>query len=164
MTYRPKLFLSALLLTALPMHAAVAAEAAVTPDAKAVADRLLPPDNLRLPPADAVRTASGLRYVILKRGKSGAHPLPSSTIVIDYTGWDFQGRVFDSSLPRLQPSRFPLTGLIKGWQEGVLLMSPGDTFRFWIPGNLAYDGTPGGDVPKGKLVFDITLHSFDGGE
>lgn len=164
MTFRPKPVLCAVLLAASQMHAAFAAEAAARPDAKAVAERLLPPDNLRLPPADAVRTASGLRYVVLKRGKSGAHPLPGSTIVIDYTGWDFQGRVFDSSLPRPQPSRFPLTGLIKGWQEGVLLMSPGDTFRFWIPGNLAYDGNPGGDVPKGKLVFDITLHSFDDGE
>lgn len=164
MIFRLKLILCVVLLTALPMHAAVAAEAAARPDAKTVAERLLPPDNLRLPPADAVRTASGLRYVILKRGKADAHPLPSSTIVIDYTGWDFQGRVFDSSLSRPQPSRFPLTGLIKGWQEGVLLMSPGDTFRFWIPGNLAYDGSPGGDTPKGKLVFDITLHSFDSGE
>lgn len=164
MTFRLKLVLCAVLLTVLPTHAVLSAEAAVRLDAKTVAERLLPPDNLRLPPADAVRTASGLRYVILKRGKAGAHPLPSSTIVIDYTGWDFQGRVFDSSLSRPQPSRFPLTGLIKGWQEGVLLMSPGDTFRFWIPGNLAYDGSPGGDTPKGKLVFDITLHSFDGGE
>jgi len=164
MIFRLKPVLCAVLLAALAMPAADAAEAVARLDAKTVAERLLPPDNLRLPPADAVRTASGLRYVILKRGKGGAHPLPSSTIVIDYTGWDFQGRVFDSSLPRPQPSRFPLTGLIKGWQEGVLLMSPGDTFRFWIPGSLAYDGSPGGDTPKGKLVFDITLHSFESGE
>ena len=164
MTFRLKRVMCAVLLTVLPTHAVLSAEPAVRLDAKTVAERLLPPDNLRLPPADAVRTASGLRYVILKRGKAGEHPVPSSTIVIDYTGWDFQGRVFDSSLSRPQPSRFPLTGLIKGWQEGVLLMSPGDTFRFWIPGNLAYDGSPGGDTPKGKLVFDITLHSFDSGE
>jgi peptidylprolyl isomerase len=133
-------------------------------DAAALAQRLAPPDNLRLPPANAIRTASGLRYVILKRGTGASHPLPSSTVVIDYTGWDFQGHMFDSSLPRGQPSRFPLTGLIKGWQEGVPLMSPGDTFRFWIPGNLAYDANAGGDTPKGKLVFDITLHSFSEGD
>ncbi len=131
-------------------------------DAAALAQRLAPPDNLRLPPANAVRTASGLRYVILKRGSSNAHPLPSSTVVIDYIGWDFQGRVFDSSLPSGNPARFPLSGLIQGWQEGVPLMSPGDTFRFWIPGKLAYDSAPeGSDSPRGKLVFDITLHAIE---
>lgn len=133
-------------------------------DAKQLAARLAPPDNLRLPPANALRTASGLRYVILKRGTGSTHPLPTSTVVIDYIGWDFQGRVFDSSLPRGEPSRFPLLGLIPGWQEGVPLMSPGDSFRFWIPGKLAYDSAPeGGDSPRGKLVFDITLHAFDSG-
>jgi FKBP-type peptidyl-prolyl cis-trans isomerase len=115
-------------------------------DAKTLAARMQAPDNLRLPPANAVRTASGLRYVVLKRGSSTAHPLPSSTVVIDYTGWDFQGRVFDSSLPGGNPARFPLSGLIQGWQEGVPLMSPGDTFRFWIPGKLAYDDNPGADT------------------
>ena len=133
-------------------------------DAAALAQRLAPPDNLRLPPANAIRTASGLRYVILQRGKDGPSPTPESAIEIDYIGWDFQGRMFDSSLPRGAPSRFPLRGLIQGWQEGVLLMRPGDTFRFWIPGNLAYDGSPSADTPKGKLVFDITLHSFDSGD
>lgn len=139
---------------------------AQTPSAhpRSIAERLQTPDNLRLPPANAIRTASGLRYVVLQRGKGGAHPNPASTIEIDYVGWDFQGHMFDSSLPRGAPSRFPLNGLIKGWQEGVQLMSPGDTFRFWIPGNLAYDGMSGGDSPRGKLVFDITLYAFDNGE
>ncbi len=147
------------------LFAVLAAFSLVQPaQAAATAQQLQAPDNLRLPPATAVRTESGLRYVVLKRGKSNEHPTPNSTIVIDYTGWDFKGNMFDSSLTRGEPSRFPLRNLIKGWQEGVLYMSPGDTFRFWIPGNLAYDGMPGGDTPKGKLVFDITLHSFDGGQ
>lgn len=140
-----------------------ASDAATNKDTRTLEQQLMAPDNLRLPPANALRTASGLRYVVLEHGTAQTHPVPSSVIEIDYTGWDFQGRMFDSSLPRGKPSRFPLTGLIKGWQEGVLLMSSGDTFRFWIPGNLAYDLMPGGDTPKGKLVFDITLHSFDNG-
>ena len=159
MNYRFILLLLALCaagpVSAIPQNAAS--------DQRSLAERLQPPDNLRLPPANAIRTASGLRYVVLQRGKGGPHPNPASTIEIDYVGWDFQGHVFDSSLPRGAPSRFPLSSLIKGWQEGVLLMSPGDTFRFWVPGNLAYDGVSGGDSPRGKLVFDITLHAFDNG-
>lgn len=122
-------------------------------------DLLKAPSNLMLPPSKAIRTASGLRYIVLKRGTSTSHPLPSSTVTIDYSGWDRSGRLFDSSVQRGEPASFALTGLIKGWQEGVVLMSPGDTFRFWIPGALAYDGT-GGDGPKGQLVFDITLYDF----
>jgi FKBP-type peptidyl-prolyl cis-trans isomerase len=126
--------------------------------------RLMPPDNLRLPPSGAIRTASGLRYVVLQRGKGVGHPNATSTVVIDYIGWDFKGRMFDSSLPRGEPSKFELGNLITGWQEALPLMSPGDTFRFWIPGSLAYDGSQGGNSPKGQLVFDITLHSFDNGQ
>jgi FKBP-type peptidyl-prolyl cis-trans isomerase len=161
---KPVAILLAVLAFITPVQSAHSAATPAKLDAKTLEERLLPPDNLRLPPATATRTASGLRYIVLQRGKSETRPSPGSTIVIDYTGWDFKGMMFDSSLPRGEPSRFPLKNLIQGWQEGVLLMSPGDTFRFWIPGNLAYDGSPGGDTPKGKLVFDITLHSFDSGE
>ncbi|MCC6757112.1 MAG: FKBP-type peptidyl-prolyl cis-trans isomerase [Arenimonas sp.] len=152
---------SAMLLSALVLSSPLSAATGLEPAARAlpVAERLLPPDNLRLPPASAVRTASGLRYIVLQSGKGGRQPLPTDTVEIDYIGWDFQGRAFDSSLSRGAPSKFPLTGLIKGWQEGVPLMRAGDTFRFWIPGKLAYDGLPGGDTPKGNLVFDVTLHA-----
>ena len=143
--------------------ASVPAQTASTADARPVAERLLPPDNLRLPPSGAARTASGIRYVVLQRGQGKGHPAPGSTVVIDYIGWDFKGRMFDSSLTRGEPSRFELGKLIPGWQEAVPLMQPGDTFRFWIPGKLAYDASPGNDAPKGQLVFDITLHSFDNG-
>ena len=153
---------SGLALAALAFPASAAQTAAA--DAPSLEQRLLPPDNLRLPPSGAIRTPSGLRYVVLQRGKGGGHPNAASTVVIDYIGWDFKGRMFDSSLTRGEPSKFELANLIKGWQEALPLMSPGDTFRFWIPGNLAYDGMPGGDTPKGKLVFDITLHSFDSGQ
>lgn len=141
-----------------------AADSPVASDPRPVSERLLPPDNLRLPPSGANRTPSGLRYVVLQRGKGVGHPSPASTVVIEYVGWDFKGRMFDSSLTRGEPSKFELANLIKGWQEGVPLMSPGDTFRFWIPGNLAYDSSKGGDSPRGQLVFDITLLSFENGQ
>ena len=157
MKYHLSLFV---LLCVSTFSSAMVADASTSKDTRTVAERLLPPDNLRLPPSSAMRTTSGLRYVVLQRGKSNAHPNPQSMVEIDYVGWDFKGHMFDSSLPRGEHAKFSLTDLIKGWQEGVLLMSPGDSFRFWIPGNLAYDGSPSGDTPKGKLVFDITLHTF----
>jgi hypothetical protein len=117
------------------------------------------PDQLT-PPADALRTSSGLAYKIMKKGPGGERPTRTSTVVIDYSGWDGQGRLFDSSVTRGERASLPLQHLIPGWQEGVPLMARGDSFRFWIPGHLAYDTQPGNSSPKGMLVFDITLHDF----
>jgi len=119
------------------------------------------PVDVAAPPADAVRTPSGLAYKVLARGKGGPTPGPGSEIEIHYSGWTPDGRLFDSSVARDQRGLFPLSELIQGWQEGVQLMSRGDSFRFWIPGHLAYDLLPPSpQVPRGMLVFDVTLYDF----
>jgi FKBP-type peptidyl-prolyl cis-trans isomerase len=51
--------------------------------------------------------------------------------------------------------------VIKGWTEGVQLMKVGSSFRFAIPGKLAYEGNPSG--PQGVLVFDVELLAIEGG-
>jgi len=127
------------------------------------ADPVPTPKDVGAPPPDVEVTASGLAYKVLKRGKSNSHPSPDSTIEIDYSGWTRDGKLFDSSILRGEHTRFPLTQLIRGWQEGILLMSPGDSFRFWIPGHLAYDGSNDLSSPRGMLVFDITLYGFEPG-
>jgi peptidylprolyl isomerase len=59
---------------------------------------------------------------------------------------------------RGQSISFPLSGVIKGWTEGVQLMVVGDKTRFWIPSALAYGDTPSRPgAPAGPLVFDIEL-------
>ena len=124
-------------------------------------DPLQPPADLASPPADALRTPSGIVYRVLKRGPGGPRPTLSSTVEIHYSGWTSYGRLFDSSVHRDVRAVFPLDKLILGWQEGVPLMSRGDTFRFWIPGALAYDLAPASpNAPRGTLVFDITLYDF----
>ena len=124
-------------------------------------DPLQTPADLTSPPADALRTPSGIVYRVLKRGPGGPKPTLSSTVEIHYSGWTSYGRMFDSSVQRDVRAVFPLDKLILGWQEGVPLMSPGDTFRFWIPGSLGYDGAPASpNAPRGTLVFDITLYGF----
>ena len=90
-----------------------------------------------------------------------ARPGPRSEIEIHYSGWTTAGRLFDSSVQRDVRAVFPLDKLILGWQEGVPLMSRGDTYRFWIPGHLAYDmQAPSPGTPRGMLVFDVTLYDF----
>lgn len=116
------------------------------------------PEDVDAPPADAKRTASGLAYKILKRGKGKEHPKADSTVEVHYSGWTPDGQLFDSSVRRGQPISFPLGGVIKGWTEGVQLMVVGDKTRFWIPSALAYGDTPARPgTPAGPLVFDVEL-------
>lgn len=113
-----------------------------------------PPDVAK-PPADAQKTASGLQYKVLEPGKGTARPTADDFVTVHYTGWTAEGRMFDSSYARNAASTFPIGRVIKGWGEGVQLMTPGEKTRFWIPQELAYAGQAG--RPQGMLVFDVEL-------
>ena len=103
-------------------------------------------------------TASGLRYRRVKEGPGGAKPSPTDTVTIHYVGRLLDGSEFDSSVARGEPATFPLPRLIKGWQEGVPLMSVGDTYEFAIPYSLAYGAKGKGPIPGGAtLLFTIEL-------
>jgi hypothetical protein len=116
------------------------------------------PVDVARPPAKAQRTASGLAYRVLIPGTGTEHPTPTSLVTVDYTGWTPDGKMFDSSVVRGQPANFRLSSVIKGWTEGVQLMTRGEKARFWIPGNLAYGDAPGRPgMPMGMLVFDVEL-------
>jgi FKBP-type peptidyl-prolyl cis-trans isomerase len=118
---------------------------------------LAAPSDVAAPPADAKTTSSGLAYKTLKPGSGGAKPKATSTVVVHYSGWTTDGKLFDSSVARGEPASFPLNRVIAGWTEGLQLMEPGEKARFWIPGKLAYGDTPRGGAPAGTLVFDVEL-------
>lgn len=115
----------------------------------------IPPPDLKEPPADAKRTASGLVYKVLQPGSGVRKPQPWERVSVHYTGWTLDGKMFDSSVSRGMPTTMALDQVIKGWTEGVGLMVEGERTRFWIPEDLAYKGEAGS--PKGMLVFDIDL-------
>ncbi len=113
------------------------------------------PSDVATPPADAKKTADGVSYKFLSKQNAGDKPGPADTVKVDYTGWTTDGKMFDSSITRGQKASFPLNRVIKGWTEGLQVMSIGDKVRFWIPEQLAYQGKPG--MPAGMLVFDVEL-------
>jgi FKBP-type peptidyl-prolyl cis-trans isomerase FkpA len=124
-----------------PLLLALAAPAQPAPAA-----RLEPP----------VATASGLRFQILKPG-TGRRPRAEDAVLIAYEGRLADGRVFDKSE---QPVGMRVSGVIAGFAEALLLMNEGGTYRFWIPGALAYgaEGTPDGTIPpNAELEFTVTL-------
>jgi FKBP-type peptidyl-prolyl cis-trans isomerase len=113
------------------------------------------PPDVAAPPEDAEITASGLASKVLKPGSGSEHPTATSTVTVHYSGWTTDGKLFDSSVRRGEPSTFALDQVIPGWTEGVQLMVFGERRRFWIPEELAYKGVRG--RPQGMLVFDIEL-------
>lgn len=116
------------------------------------------PPDVAAPPKDAKKTASGLVYKTLSPGTGTVHPTESDTVRVHYAGWTKDGTLFDASYKRGRTSAFPLKGVIKGWTEGVQLMTVGEKARFWIPAALAYGETatrPG--APSGDLTFEIEL-------
>ncbi len=118
------------------------------------------PEDVAAPPKDATKTASGLAYKVLEKGTGTAHPTTTNRVSVHYSGWTTDGKMFDSSVMRGTPATFAVTGVIKGWTEGLQLMVQGEKTRFWIPADLAYgeSGPPG--APKGMLVFDVELLSI----
>lgn len=110
--------------------------------------------DVAAPPADAVSTRSGLASKVIAPGSGTVHPTSTSRVTVHYSGWTTDGRMFDSSVTRGEPVTFSLNKVIRGWTEGVQLMVVGETRRFWIPEDLAYQGQ---QPPFGMLVFDVQL-------
>lgn len=105
-----------------------------------------------------VTTDSGLQIEILTASE-GAMPSAEDSVKVHYRGTLIDGREFDSSYGRGEPVTFPLNGVIKGWTEGLQLMTEGSKARLVIPSELAYGpGGAGGLIgPNATLVFEVEL-------
>jgi FKBP-type peptidyl-prolyl cis-trans isomerase len=103
-------------------------------------------------------TASGLQYMVVKMGE-GAKPIASDKVRVHYEGFLLNGKKFDSSIDRGQPTEFTLNRVIKGWTEGLQLMPVGSKFTFYIPYNLAYGAQGAGNAipPYSTLIFEVEL-------
>lgn len=111
---------------------------------------------------DTVTTDSGLKYIILEKG-NGAAAQKDKAVEVHYTGYLPDGKIFDSSRERGEPIEFVLgeNQVIKGWEEGIALMSIGDKYRLIIPSELAYGKKGAGNIipPDATLIFDVELMS-----
>jgi FKBP-type peptidyl-prolyl cis-trans isomerase FklB len=111
-----------------------------------------------------VTTASGLQYKILAAGDKKAPPIgPTDTVTVDYRGKLINGTEFDSSYSRGMPATFPVNGVIKGWQEALVMMKPGAKWQLFIPPELGYG--PRGQPPKipanSLLIFEVSVISAE---
>lgn len=106
-------------------------------------------------------TASGLQYEVLKSGNGGPKPGPTSQVKVHYHGTLTDGHVFDSSVQRNEPLEIGLDSVIKGWTEGLQLMSVGDKWKFTVPPDIGYGPRGQGDIPPNAvLIFEVELLEF----
>ena len=103
-------------------------------------------------------TDSGIQYRVISEG-SGDIPKASDTVETHYEGKLLSGEIFDSSIQRGQTVSFPVSGVIKGWQEVLQLMKIGSKWQVYIPAHLAYgeQGSPPKIGPNSVLEFEIEL-------
>ena len=108
---------------------------------------------------EAIKTESGLRYVVQKEGE-GRNAAPGDNVSVHYTGMLLNGEVFDSSLER-QPLSFTLGQgmVIQGWDEGISYFNKNAKGTIYIPSYLGYGarGAGGAIPPNAVLVFEIEL-------
>jgi len=125
-------------------------------DAKAAGEKFLEENKTK---EGVITTDSGLQYIVMNEG-SGEKPVAASKVKVHYHGTLVDGTIFDSSVDRGTPSEFFANQVIKGWTEGLQLMSVGSKYKFFVPQELGYGATPraGGKIkPFDVLVFEVEL-------
>ena len=109
---------------------------------------------------EAVTTASGLTYIVTKKGE-GARIQKGDEVIVNYTGLLTNGQKFDSSLDRSQTFSFRVGEgrVIRGWDEGLQLLRVGDHATLIIPSSIGYgDRGAGSIIPGGAtLIFIIEV-------
>jgi FKBP-type peptidyl-prolyl cis-trans isomerase FklB len=107
-------------------------------------------------------TESGLQYEVMASGK-GNSPAATDTVEVHYHGTLINGSVFDSSVDRGTPAKFPVNRVISGWTEALQLMKEGDKWRLTIPASLAYGAqSPSPKIPANSaLVFEVELLAIE---
>jgi len=107
---------------------------------------------------EVVTLPSGLQYEILTAG-TGAIPTAADTVKVHYHGTTIDGKVFDSSVRRGEPTTFGVTQVISGWVEALQLMPIGSKWKLFIPSELAYGAQGAGQAiaPHTTLIFEVEL-------
>lgn len=105
---------------------------------------------------DGVAAPTALVSQDLIKGK-GPEVKETDTLTVNYVGVTLVGGTkFDSSFDRGETASFALTGVIKGWTQGLAGKTVGSRVLLVIPKDLAY-GDAGQGEAKGDLVFVVDI-------
>lgn len=109
---------------------------------------------------DTITTKSGLKYIIIEDGTE-SYPRDKELMIVDYTGFLENGKIFDSSIRRNKPLKFTMGegAVLKSWEEGLRKIKEGGMIKLIIPPELAYGEKGFKNIvpPNETLTFDIYL-------
>ncbi len=111
---------------------------------------------------NALKTESGLMFVIDREGEGTAKPKFGDKVTVHYEGKLLNGKIFDSSYLRHSPATFKIGEVIEGWNEALVTMRKNEKRTLIIPPDLGYGeyGYPGVIPPSAYLIFTVELLSF----
>ncbi|MGN6104010.1 MAG: FKBP-type peptidyl-prolyl cis-trans isomerase [Kofleriaceae bacterium] len=119
-------------------------------------EQVTPPLDLKTPPADATKTASGLIYKKLVTNDDGAAARRNDTVMINYTGWrQGTGETFFSNKSRGQPMPLNLATTAPGFTEAMQLLKKGEKAMLWVPPAIGYKGPQQGNAET--LVYEVEI-------
>ncbi|MEO8843285.1 MAG: FKBP-type peptidyl-prolyl cis-trans isomerase [Kofleriaceae bacterium] len=130
---------------------------AVGSGSKFKVEQVPPPVDLKTPPADAVKTPSGLVYKKTQTNAAGTAPKRNDTVLINYTGWKpSTGETFYTNKARGTPMPLNLSTTAPGFTEAMQLLKTGEKAILWVPAAIGYK-----DVAKGAttetLVYEVEV-------
>jgi len=106
-------------------------------------------------------TASGLQYKVITQG-TGPRAQETDSVELDYELTLLDGEILDSSYQRGEHATFPLSSVIEGFREGVMLMPMGSHYIFYIHPDLGYGAQVMGQVgPYAVLIFEVETYSIE---
>lgn len=122
---------------------------------KAAGDKFLATNKTK---DGVVELPSGLQYKVITKG-DGKKPSIDDNVLVHYRGTSLDGKEFDSSYKRGEPTTLGLKNVIKGWQEALMMMAVGSKWQIYVPSTLAYGQQAAGpDIQANStLIFDIEL-------
>ena len=111
---------------------------------------------------NAIKTPTGLRYIVQNEGSGAASPKMGQSVTVHYQGELLNGKIFDSSFIREKPATFRVGQVIDGWNEALQSMKKGEKRLLIIPPELGYGeyGYPGVIPPDSYLIFNVELLDF----
>jgi FKBP-type peptidyl-prolyl cis-trans isomerase len=104
-----------------------------------------------------------MQYKVITEG-TGEIPKSNDVVSVNYKGTLPNGKEFDSSAKHGgQPSKFPVTRVVRGWTEALEMMKVGSKWELYLPATLAYGdrGYPPDIAPGATLIFEMELMGIE---
>jgi len=123
--------------------------------------KVAPPLDLKTPPADATKTASGLIYKKLVTAGSGALPKRNDVVTIKFTGWhQSTGETFFSNRDgRGQAMPYNLSQAAPGFVEALQALRVGEQAMLWMPPEIGYKTKPAKPDTEVYLVDIVEIQA-----